>query len=78
MARAKFHVLCRNEDDKEACARIKALMHDCKVSDASPYAAYNHVGEREFPSAAAAVGRMLELKELAGRDVIDISVRVES
>ncbi len=77
MAKAWFRVLCRNEDDKEACARIKTLMHDCKVSDASPYAAYHHIGEREVASADDAVARMDELIELAGRDVSNISVRVE-
>jgi len=52
-------------------------MHDCKVTDAKPTAAYHHVGERDFPDADAAVRRMVELKRLAGRDVIDISVRVK-
>jgi len=69
-------VLCRNEDDKDACARLKALMHDCKVSDAGPTAAHDHVGERDFGSANEAIARMDELIELAGEDALDISVRI--
>jgi len=77
MVKAWFLVLCRDENDKEACERLKALMHDCKVSDAHPTAAYTHIGERGFPSADDAIDRMDELKRLAGRDAIDISVRVK-
>ncbi len=77
MAKAWFLVLCRDEGDREACERTRALMHDCKVTDAKPTAAYHHVGERDFPDEDAAVRRMVELKRLAGRDVIDISVRVK-
>lgn len=76
MVKAWFLVVCRDEDDKEACGRIKALMHDCKVSDAHPTAAYNHVGERDFSDEDEAVERMDELNRLAGRDAIDISLRV--
>ena len=77
MARAWFEALCRNEADKEACARTGALMHDCKWSDASPYAAYHHVGEREFPNADDAVDRLGELVEHAGADAANISARAE-
>lgn len=77
MVKAWFLVLCCDEGDKEACERIKALMRDCKVSDAHPTAAYNHVGERDFPDEDEAVARMDELKRLAGRDAIDISLRVK-
>ena len=77
MVKAWFLVLCCDEGDKEACERIKALMRDCKVSDAHPTAAYNHVGERDFPTVDDAVDRMDELIRLAGRDAIDISVRVK-
>jgi len=77
MVKAWFLVLCRDENDKEACARLKALMRDCKVSDAKPTAAYNHVGERRFDSVNDALRRMDELNELAGRDAVDISVRIK-
>jgi len=77
MAKAWFLVLCRDENDKEACERTKALLRDCKVSDAEPTAAYHHVAERDFPDEDAAIDRMVELKRLAGRDVIDISVRIK-
>jgi len=77
MVKAWFQVLCRDEDDKEACARIKALMHDCKVSDADPTAAYDHVGERSFDSVNDALQRMRDLNRLAGRDALDISVRIK-
>jgi len=76
MVKAWFLVPCRDEKDKEACARLKALMHDCKVSDAKPTAAYHHVGERDFPTANEALKRMDELNDLAGRDALDISVRI--
>jgi len=62
---------------RRACARLKALMHDCKVSDAEPTAAYNHVGERDFDDEDEAIARMDELIRLAGRDAIDISVRIK-
>ncbi len=77
MVKARFQVLCRDEGDKEACARIKALMHDCKVSDAGPTAAYDHVGERSFDSVDDALRRMRDLNRLAGKDALDISVRIK-
>lgn len=77
MVKAWFEVLCRNEDDKEACARLKALMHGCKVSDAEPTAAYDHVGERDFGDEGGAIARMDELIRLAGEDALDISVRIK-
>ncbi len=77
MVKAWFQVLCRDENDKEACERLKALMHDCKVYDAEPTAAYNHVGERSFDSVNDALKRMDELNELAGRDAIKISARIK-
>jgi len=77
MVKAWFEVLCRDEDDKEACARLKALMHDCKVSDAEPTAGHNHVGERDFDDEDEAVARMVELSRLAGEDALDISVRIK-
>jgi len=77
MPKAWFLVLCRDEGDKEACERTKALMRDCKVSDAAPTAAYHHVGERRFEGVNEALRRMDELNELAGRDVIKISARIE-
>jgi len=50
MPRVWFHVLCRDEGDKAACERTKAIMHDCKAYDSGPTAAYHHVGERRFGS----------------------------
>lgn len=76
MVKAWFLVLCRDENDKDACERTRALMHDCKVSDAEPTAAYHHVGERRFDTANDALRRMRELNRLAGRDAMDISVRI--
>jgi len=76
MPRARFLVLCRDENDKEACGRTRALLHDCKVSDAKPAAVYHHVGERDFATANEALERMRELNRLAGRDVPGISVRI--
>jgi len=70
-------VLCRDENDKEACERTRALLHDCKVSDAKPTAAYHHVAERDFATTNEALKRMRELNRLAGRDVLDISVRIK-
>jgi len=52
-------------------------MRDCKVSDAGPTAAYHHVGERRFESVNEALRRMDELNGLAGRDAVDISVRIK-
>ena len=77
MPKAWFLVLCRDENDREACERTKALMHDCKVYDAEPTAAYHHVGERDFETVNDALRRMDELNELAGRDVIKISARIK-
>ena len=76
MPKAWFLVLCRDENDTEACERTRALMHDCKVYDAEPTAAYHHIGERDFETANEALLRMDELNELAGRDVIKISARI--
>jgi len=76
VVKAWFHVLCRDENDKEACARLKALMHDCKVSDAEPAAGHN-VGERDFGDEGEAVARMVELNRLAGEDALEISVRIK-
>lgn len=77
MTRATFMALCRDEGDKAACERTKALMHDCKVGDSPPSAAHNHTGEREFATADGAVGRIDELIGLAGHDVLGIKARVE-
>jgi len=70
-------VLCRDENDKEACERLKALMHDCKVSDAGPAAEYDYVGERDFGDEDEAMARMDELTRLAGDDALDMSVRIK-
>jgi len=77
MPKAWFLVLCRDESDTEACERTRALMHDCKVYDAEPTAAYHHVGERDFATTDDALRRMDELNRLAGRDVIKISARIK-
>jgi len=77
MAKATFMILCRDEGDKAACERTKALMRDCRVSDSPHNAAHNHTGEREFETADDAVERMDELIRLAGHDVLDIKVKVE-
>jgi len=76
MVKAWFQVLCRDENDKGACARLKALMHDCKVSDAEPTAGHDYVGERDFDDEDEAITRMIELNRLAGEDAIEISVRI--
>lgn len=52
-------------------------MHDCRVRDSPPNEAHNHTGEREFATADDAVERMDELIRLAGRDVLNIRVRVD-
>lgn len=76
--RATFRVTCRDEGDKEACRRVRSLMHDCIVADAEPGAPYHHTGFRVFSSTDDATRRMMELIKEAGADASRIRVWVES
>jgi len=76
--RATFRVTCRDKGDKEACRRIRSLMHDCIVADAEPSAPYDHTGFRVFSTTDDALRRLEELEREAGQDATRIRVWVES